>query len=136
MAIWQVSIVLIKTEKSFSGMENNQWNSLDELIAYFPEEKSWCSSTRQFGKLDSTCLEIDLETEEILLRIDLKSITRDQLETIIRFTDSNELKIKYKNKIENPTFDIFISILKESAAYRFINDPEIFLTNYGQSGDG
>ena len=127
MAIWQVSMLLIKKENIPSCLGENLWNSLNELIAFFPEEKSWCKSIRQFGKLDSTCMEIDLEEEEILLRIDLRNITQKQLEVIIRFADANELKIKYKNRVEDPTLSNFIDIFKLSDARRFINDPEGYL---------
>jgi len=127
MAIWQVSVFLVKKEKIYSCSEINLWNMLDELIKIFPEEKSWCDSIRQFGKLDSTCMEIDVEDEEILLRIDLRNITKEQLEIIMRFADSNGLKIKYENKVEEPTLSNFVNIFKASDAHRFLDNPEGYL---------
>lgn len=127
MAIWQVSVFLVKKEKKYNSSGINLWNTLDELIEIFPEEKSWCDSIRQFGRLDSTCMEIDIEDEEILLRIDLRNITKEQLEIIIRFADSNGLKIKHENKVEEPTFRNLINIFKTSDAYRFLNNPERYL---------
>jgi len=72
-------------------------------------------------------MEIDIEDEEILLRIDLRNITKEQLEIIIRFADSNGLKIKYENKVEEPTLRNLINIFKTSDAYRFLNNPERYL---------
>lgn len=127
MAIWQVSISLIKTD-DFSGYKGReQLNGLNELSVCFPEEKSWCKSIIQFGKLDSTCIEIYIGENVISLRVDLRSVTQQQLETIIRFAISNELKIKYQNITKEPSFVNFIEIFISSDAYRFVNNPTAFL---------
>lgn len=127
MAIWQVSVFLVKKEKKNNSMGIELWNVLDKLNETFPEEKSWCDSIRQFGKLDSTCMEIDIEDAEILLRIDLRNITKEQLEIIIQFAKSNDLKIRHENKIKEPSISNLIDIFKTSDAYRFLNDPERYL---------
>lgn len=127
MAVWQVTISLVKKEGVFSYSMSELWNSISELIEYFPEEKSWCDSIRQFGKLDSTCIEIDTECEEITLRIDLRSITQGQLDAIIGFSNSNELKISYEEQIYEPTLGNFVQIIKASNAFRFLNNPKGFL---------
>ena len=127
MAIWQVSVFLVKKEKKNNSLGIELWNEIDKLNETFPEEKSWCDSIKQFGKLDSTCMEIDTEDEEILLRIDLRNITKEQLEIIIQFAKSNDLKIRHENKIEELSISNLINIFKTSDAYRFLNNPERYL---------
>lgn len=123
MAIWQVPI-------NITGNENGLTNTLNypaELFNVLPEENSWCKSIRQFGHLDSTCLEIDADENDILLRLDLRSVTKDQLKVIIEFVCVNEMKFKYKTETYDPSLDNLIFIIKESDSYRFLNDPNGFL---------
>lgn len=127
MAIWQVPILLTRKENTENYLDNNLCNFLDELQNFFPEEKSWCHSIIQYGKLDSTCIEIDIEDDVIIVRIDLRNITKEQLEIIIKFAVSNELKIKYKSEAMEPNISNFIKILKTSDAYRFLDNPEKYL---------
>ena len=127
MAIWQVSVFLVKKEKKNNSLGIELWNEIDKLNETFPEEKSWCDSIKQFGKLDSTCMEIDTEDEEILLRVDLRNITKEQLEIIIQFAKSNDLKIRHENKIEELSISNLINIFKTSDAYRFLNNPERYI---------
>ena len=134
MAIWQVPIFLVRNENTGKHLDTNLWEFLDELMHFFPTEKSWCHSIRQYGKLDSTCIEINTEDDEIRLRIDLRNITKEQLETIIHFAVSNELKILRKNEAMEPTISNFFSIIKESNAYRFINNPEGYLQDIRTDG--
>lgn len=134
MAIWQVPIFLVRNENTGKHLDTNLWEFLDELMHFFPKEKSWCHSIRQYGKLDSTCIEINTEEDKIRLRIDLRNITKEQLETIIHFAVSNELKILHKNEAMEPTISNFFSIIKESNAYRFINNPEGYLQDIRTDG--
>ncbi len=144
MAIWQVSIILVRNEKTKKYLDANLWKISEELMKFFPEEKSWSDSIRQYGDIDSTCIEIYAESDEISLRIDLTNISKEQLDVIIEFAVSNDLKIKNENQIIEPTISNFISIMKDSNAYRFINNPEGYLktitgenqSGENQSGDG
>lgn len=103
-------------------------NSLHELSVSFPEEKSWCLSMKQFGKIDSTCLEIsfndDFVVEEILLRIDLRCISEFELQKICDFAHANFLKVEFQGSLCDATIKNFMNILKKSNASRFIRNPE------------
>ena len=57
MAIWQVAISLINKKGTLNFLTENFRNSLNELELFLPEEKSWCKSIKQYGKLDSTFME-------------------------------------------------------------------------------
>lgn len=87
MAIWQLAIRLKCGKKKAESLDFRRFAEL------FPEEKSWCSGARQFGSIESTCLEL-FAGEEPSLRLDLRSLTREQLNGIVAFATENGLKLK------------------------------------------
>lgn len=125
MAIWQVPFYFVWDEDQH--LEVDTLKALNELAAAFPEEKHWCAKVRQFGKLDSTCLEFCFVDGWVSLRIDLRSITKKELELLVRFAKVNDLKVEYENEIYESTFDNFVAIFKESDSYRFLNNPNDYL---------
>lgn len=129
MAIWQVPVNLSSRKVITKRTEEIMLNSLKRLAEVFPKEKSWCNSIMQYGALDSTCLEIDTESRrfDADLRIDVRTITMDQLRIIANFANENDLKVKYKKKVYEPTVDVFVNIIRESDANRFATKPEEFL---------
>ena len=128
MAVWQISFFLVNEKKALYYSDQIFLDSLKELEKTFPEEKSWCESLKQYGKIDSTCIEIDLCNDEIkddiVLRIDLRSISRYQLQIICEFANKNELFIKYGDKIYDTNIDNFIKIFEKSDAHQFLTDPK------------
>lgn len=129
MAIWQVPIRLSGRKALDKRTQAILFNSLERLAEALPKEKSWSNSILQYGALDSTCLEIDTESRRLdaHLRIDVRTITQDQLKMIVEFANANELKVKYKGKAYEPAFDVFADIIRQSDANRFVNNPEDFL---------
>ena len=128
MAIWQVPIFLVKKENMLKCSEKHFVESLDKIKKILLEEKSWSKSIKQFGSIDSTCLEISYNDEdEIILRLDLRSITKEHLETIIEFANENELDLSYENELYEATLTRFKEIIEKSVAYRFVNNPGGFL---------
>lgn len=129
MAIWQVPIRLSGRKALDKRTQAILFNSLERLAEALPKEKSWSNSILQYGALDSTCLEIDTESRRLdaHLRIDVRTITQDQLKMIVEFANANELKVKYKGKAYEPAFDVFADIIRQSDANRFANNPEDFL---------
>ena len=78
MAIWQVSLELI-TDTTLSFSEPTFSESVQKLAEVFPEEKSWCAFIKQYGNIDSTCIEISLKdsvVENISLRLGLLNLSR------------------------------------------------------------
>ncbi len=128
MAVWQIPIKLISARECAID-----WKNLIEteaLPATLPEEKSWCGHIKQYGALDSTCVEIfcaEDTVEEISARIDLRNATKEQLESICAFAAANGLCIVHKNKRYVPRLESFRIIIEESDAYRFLADPRTFL---------
>lgn len=129
MAVWQVPIFLVKEEDVLNCSEKQFLKSLDMIKEILKEEKSWSESIKQFGSIDSTCLEIfydDVEEDEIGLRIDLRNIGKMHLQTIITFANDNKLKLSYENEIYEATMMNFKEIIEKSVAYKFICNPKEF----------
>ena len=134
MAIWQVSFSILNNSKSNCWNEKF-WHSLENISKEFPEKESWCPSLKQYGDLESTNFEIDLDDKDILLRIDLRNITREQLIAICDFINTNNYLVQYENKIFAPNLDDFVAILSNSKSKEFLTNPSLYLDNLGQTGD-
>lgn len=131
MAIWQVAFSLVNEEMNFKYFEPKFLSSVEKLKETFPEEKSWSESIKQFGSLDSTCIEIgfldDVVVDNISLRIDLRNISQHQLQALCDFAKYTDLFLQYEDKLYDATIDNFISIFKKSNAYKFLTNPIKYL---------
>ncbi len=128
MAIWQVALHYIKNGNHIDYSASAFISSSKNLEEFFPETKSWCKTIRQYGELDSTCIEIDIDNgDEISIRIDLRNISKNQLQVLLNFAIHNDLFIKYNDALYDPCMDTFITIFRESEANKFIKNPENFL---------
>ena len=126
MAIWQVALDLVKNDDHTDFSSPAFISSLRKIEAIFPATKSWCKTIKQYGELDSTCLEFDADDDCISLRIDLRNISKDQLQTFCDFAKENDLFIKYNDMLYESCIDTFLGIFKESRANKFLLDPEAF----------
>lgn len=133
MAIWQVALYL--TSKKHIDISNPAFeSSLKKLEMFFTETKSWCKNIKQYGELDSTCIEIDIDScDDISVRIDLRSISKNQLTAILDFALDNDLCIKYNDNIYETCMESFVSIFRESDANKFLLCPEKFLKETSES---
>ncbi|MBQ8732154.1 MAG: hypothetical protein IJY82_04930 [Oscillospiraceae bacterium] len=131
MAIWQVACSLIPCKKK--NFLLSSLRSLCELAEALPEEKSWSSSIRQYGDLDSTCVEIftkdGLKIDTISFRLDCQNISLEQIKVICNFAKANNLKILYKRRKYEADIGALKEIIIKSEAHRFLSDPEDFLRN-------
>ena len=131
MAIWQVSFVFVHKNGKIDYNEKHLLGTLEAIETILPQRKSWHKSIKQYGDLDSTCLEFFLNNEDVIeevaLRIDIRCITHDQLSLICCFARENNFLIKYGEDLFDPTVEKFIDIIKFSDAKRYIDDPMKFL---------
>ena len=128
MAIWQIPIRLVSAQGGKVLFEKLVGTT--ELAVILPEEKSWSEKIKQYGSLESTCLEFYCDegaVEEISARLDLRSITKQQVEGICAFAAANGLEILYVGKVYAPCWESFRMIVEASDAHRFLADPEGFL---------
>ena len=128
MAIWQVALDLVKNDEHIDFSSPVLISSLKKIEEIFPKTKSWCKTITQYGKLDSTCLQFDIdENDAISIRIDLRNISIEQLQSLCEFAKENNLFIKYNNMIHESCIDTFLDIFRESKANKFLLNPETFL---------
>ena len=133
MAIWQALFHLYSSDdKSCFDYELTQ-RSISQLSETFPEETSWCKSIRQFGKTDSTCIELYYDEidpldklAEISVRLDLRNVTEEQLQFLCAFANENNLVFGMCEDLFEPNIDILKNKIKKSDAFKFIMDPKRF----------
>ncbi|MBQ7048322.1 MAG: hypothetical protein IJN86_05175 [Clostridia bacterium] len=129
MAIWQVPFLLVKKEQGYAI--DSFLASLQTLSMHFPENPSWSNCLKQFGDIESTCLEISFEDTDVIgeieLRVDIRSITLPQLCAICEFARANDLVLNYEGEVCEATTDKFLTILRSSNAYKFVKDPIRFI---------
>ncbi len=137
MAIWQVSLSLVNGCKKILFSDPVFVSSLEKLEKTFPEVKSWCETLKQYGELESTCIEIDVfNNDDIAVRIDLRNICKNQLDVLCEFALYNNLSIKYNDELYDASIDQFMEIFRKSEAYKFLLDSKNFLKEiHDQSGD-
>ena len=127
MAIWQVALHYVKNGDNIDYSSSAFLSSFKKIEEFFPETKSWSKTIKQYGELDSTCIEMDIdESDEISIRIDLRSISKEQLQALVDFAVANGLLIKYNDLLYEPSMDIFTTLFRESNANKFILNPENF----------
>lgn len=145
MAIWQFEFNIIHSAKkyinksicdyydkliSWEGCKLDEF-SLTKLVSKLPIEKSWCKDIVQYGNNNKTNLEFFYETNvlvEILCRIDLRNIQKEEFYVIIDFIKMNGALIFYNNTIYNISKDSLIKLITESEAYNFCKAPKEFFT--------
>ena len=126
MAIWQVALDLVKNDDHIDFLSPTFIASLKKIEAILPETKSWCKTIKQYGELDSTCLEFDADDDSISVRIDLRNISKSQLQALCDFAKENDLFINYNDTLYESRIDTFLNIFRESRANKFLLDPEAF----------
>ncbi len=132
MAIWQCNIYLVPFEGEKLYYDEDFVKSLYEMKAFLPKEESWSKSINQYGMIDSTCLEFIVEgntINEIHLRIDLRSITENDLNMICAFAQKNRLWVNKDEALIKPDYQNLINILRDSNAARFLKSPETYFAN-------
>lgn len=157
MAVWQVQfellpLALAKSQGLVPGMvlsserrlAGDWWRrqalpmpALQCLAEVFPPGKTWTKDLAVYGDLEKSCLSI-LSDEGVLsemqLRFDLRTLTREELLVVIEFCRlAAALLITDENKIIEPTSNAVINEIRQSPAYRFVKDPEGFLSALSKS---
>lgn len=147
MAIWQVDFTVIPKEKELVCLASPDkvipWEgycikdeSLNIISKILTPKESWCKEIRQFGNLDETCIELyyhEKMLEEIRLRIDLRSVSRNLLEEITAFLHiNNAVLLTDEDKIIQPVLEAIVKEIKNSKANKFLRNPEEFLQYLGK----
>lgn len=130
MAIWQVPFELVKRNGFIEFTNDIFIHSLKVLEKTLPQETSWCKDYKQYGNIASTVLEFDFSqvvVESISLRVDLRSITKKQIQEICVFCQKNDLVMVYEGFWYEVTVENFAKIFQISRAHKFLSNPYGFL---------
>jgi hypothetical protein len=138
MAIWQFECMIIPSGNVIMNIFSEEillWKA-ESLEAFrenikkiFPLEESWSKDIEQYGKIDGTCIKFLHEKEmvEVLLRLDLRSLSRQNFEEIFGMVGEVDGQILYQEKLYHPDFNEIIKLVRESDAARFCENPEEYL---------
>lgn len=136
MAIWQFSFYIVPNCKNCNKDEMFSWIGkqvkVDTNVFFkglFDEKKSWCKDIKLFGNEESTCIEFFIEhgnIEEISCRLDLRTLSRNELEKILEYINSINGKIFYENQIYDADIHEVTKLIKNSVAYKFCKEPRKF----------
>ena len=136
MAIWQLNFKLIPqngNQYDDTRILSNQ--SITILSKALPINKSWCAEDILFGSLDSTCVEIcffDSLIDEISVRLDITNLSKKQIDSLINFAIVNNLQILYNEEKLAVSMDNICTMVKNSDAFCYLNNPKQFLTLLSQ----
>ncbi len=132
MAIWQLHFQLIPIDgKVYDPNTLLSDASVSILSAELPAKPSWNEEDKLFGDLDATCVEICFYhsvIDEISVRLDIRSLSKKQLDAIIQFALFNDLQIFYNEKTIAATADNVCAMIRQSDALRYLENPQRFLT--------
>jgi len=130
MAIWQFSFNIV--EKGFNDVKPEPvFRKLDEqslfkIAQFLSIGNSWSNDIVMYGNDDTTCIELLYESDklqEVLLRLDIRTISKELLIAILDFIKHNNAKIYKEKEIFEPTLENIINLIKKSKAYRFAKSP-------------
>ena len=135
MAIWQVDFSVIDKNKKNNDKDICYWekepiNAFD--ITFLNKYESWSRDIIQYGDLQKTCIELLVENErivEINVRLDLRTLTKELLMNVIEYIIRLNANIYYKNEIVIPSIKNICSIIINSYAYKYCDNPISFIDN-------
>ena len=136
MAIWQFQCNIAPKRENVAQLsleEKVSWKGMESPsceLAFLAKEKSWSKDILQFGKTDETCIQfiyIENTLERINCRLDLRSLTKDNLEEILQYVESIHAVLIYEGNLYLPQIKEIEKLLKESKAYEYCKDPAKFL---------
>lgn len=126
MAIWQFEFAVVNSKINTLNMLN------DNKPFFLQEHKSWCSTTIQYGCLEETCIEFSLTdsvVEEILCRIDVRSLSKELIDNIIAYINDINGFILVDEVVYPPESKQLVRLILESTALRFVENPIDFLNS-------
>ena len=150
MATWQFDLHLIPKERLITLVgayplriprelldETKWWDGkvapdrLDaDLASFLRKTKSWHPQLAVWGEEDGNRIDVLYENNdvfEIFVRIDLRQRDRGFVIALVRLATKHEgVFVTSTMRVLEPTVNNLIKAMKESDAYRFVNDPKAF----------
>ena len=139
MAIWQLCFNAVEKNKNLDDKDICLWTKEPNdvyNISFLCKAKSWSSEIIQFGNIDETCIELISEQNkvvEISVRLDLRTLDKKQLYSLIGYIDKIDANIFYQGNLYTPSITSFTEMIQNSSALKFCRDPFLFLENISVS---
>ena len=136
MALWQFDFLIVPSGRAETMDEDNliSWKGinisldiLNYLNSILERKNSWSQKIQQFGKKDSTSIELYYDNDlidEISCQLDLRNLSKRLLQDILEFIKQIGGNIYYNKNIYRPDFNTIVNLMKSSDAARFCNDPQ------------
>jgi len=142
MAVWQFDCILIPRRNSNEEFWENDrlsWKGTDQkdkvkekVGNILTESNSWSSEVLIFGDIEGTCIKLICEKEdldEVVLRLDLRSLSKSDLNILLSLLQDIGAMIFYNNRIYEVEEATMIELIANSDAAKFCLNPEMYLKN-------
>lgn len=136
MALWQFSCLIIpkgREPQNFSEDQLVSWkgielatNKIESADNFLPNVKSWSKEIQQYGKNDSTCIEVIFENNEIAeisCRLDVRDLSKQLIEEVVDYIDSLDGDVFCDGKIYPSDADTLLALVQQSEAIKFCKNP-------------
>ena len=137
MAVWQICFYAIENNKLDNDADICYWRIEPEKacdINFLYKYKSWSKNIIQYGDLQESCIELFKENGkivEISIRLDIRSLSNDMVINMSNYLNDIKANIYFRNKIIVPSTDNIVELIKTSDAYKYCNNPRLFIKNLG-----
>ncbi len=141
MAIWQFYCNIIPTRENIDKLSYDDiisWEGIScPMIStdFLQREKSWSANIVQYGKTDETCIEFiyqEDKLEEISCRLDLRTLSKNDLIQIIKYVQDIKACFLVENKVYLPRLEIMIEVMKQSRANQYCKNPLNYFLSINQ----
>ena len=139
MALWHFECNIIPNRNKMDGLtedEKKSWvdfNLAKADIGFLKREKSWSDDIVRFGTTDRTNIEFSYEDgmlDEIVCRLDLRSLTKKELDMLIEYVKVNNALFLVDDKACLPEKDVLVAVMEKSDANRFCLNPREYMNEH------
>lgn len=132
MAIWQFKCNIVPAWDNIEALDHDakiSWRDVVQPtcdIEFLEREKSWSNGIVQYGKTEETCIEffyVENMLEEIECRLDLRSLTKQKLVSLIEYVQNIGAMFLVGDKAYPPKLDVMVEVMKYSEANRYCKNP-------------
>jgi len=138
MAVWQFQCNIIPLRENMDKLSRDEivtWKDIAQPainIDFLERERGWSTDIVQYGKTDETCIEFyydEDKLEEIDCRLDLRTLTKNNLIQIVKYVQSIKACFFVDDKAYLPQLEIMIELMKQSRANQYCKNPlEYFIS--------
>ena len=136
MAIWQFECNIVPSINGVNCNDTISWKDVEQPlieISFLERENSWSQNIIQYGKVDETCIEFIFDNdilEEILCRLDLRSLTKNTLILLIEYIKKIDAMFMIDNVLYPPSSELILEVIKQSKANKYCKSPLDYICSF------